>query len=90
MSMEWNEFVKTFEITPEMERQIEFEKEIIETLVSIREAQGLSQAELATMANVKQPLIARLERGKHSPRIDSLLKLLVPLGYTLRIVKIDR
>lgn len=53
---------------------------------AICEEQGLSQAELAKKCNVKQPTIARMEKNAHSPQIDSLLRVLAPLGYTLQIV----
>ena len=35
---------------------------------------------------VKQPVIARMDKTVHSPQINSLLKIPVPLGYTLKIV----
>lgn len=85
----WREFRDNLEITPEEEKVIEFEKDLIRTLVSIREEQGLTQAELARKCNMKQPVIARLETATHSPQIDSLLKVLVPLGYTLKIEPIN-
>ena len=65
---------------------IELEKDLIRTMVDIREEKGLTQSQLAEICNVKQPVIARLESSVHSPQIDSLLKILVPLGYTLQIV----
>ena len=82
----WDEFRKELDITEEEERIIELEKEIIRTMVKIREDQGLSQAQLAGICNVKQPAIARMEKDAHSPQLDSLLRVLVPLGYTLQIV----
>ena len=85
----WREYRDNLEITPEEEKVIEFEKDLIRTLVSIREEQGLTQAELARKCNMKQPVIARLETATHSPQIDSLLKVLVPLGYTLKIEPIN-
>lgn len=85
----WKEFREELELTPEEECVIELEKDLIRTMVQIREAQGLSQAELARKCNVKQPVIARMEKDVHSPRVDSLLKILVPLGYRLQIVPID-
>ena len=85
----WREFRDNLEITPEEEKVIEFEKDLIRTLVSIREEQGLTQAELARKCNMKQPVIARLETATHSPQIDSLLKVLVPLCYTLKIARIN-
>jgi len=38
---------------------------------------------------VKQPVISRLESAVHSPQINSILKILKPLGYTLAVVKED-
>ncbi|MBQ9334102.1 MAG: helix-turn-helix domain-containing protein [Lachnospiraceae bacterium] len=87
---EWKEFRKELGITPEDEGVIELEKELIKTLVRIREEKGLSQAELAMKCNVKQPMIARMEKSVHSPQIDSLLKILVPLGYKLKIVPMEK
>lgn len=85
----WKEFRQELELTPEEECIIELEKDLIRTMVQIRESQGLSQAELARKCNVKQPVIARMEKDVHSPQVDSLLKILVPLGYRLQIVPID-
>ena len=66
--------------------RIALEKELIMTLVRIREEKGLTQAQMAELCGVSQPTIARLERATHSPQLDSLFKILVPLGYTLQIV----
>ena len=85
----WEEFREELELTPEEECVIELEKDLIRTMVQIRESQGLSQAELARLCNVKQPVIARMEKDVHSPQVDSLLKILVPMGYRLQIVPID-
>ena len=86
----WKEFRKELNITPEEEKIIELEKDLLRTMVTIREEQGLSQSELADKCNVKQPVIARMEKAVHSPQIDSLLKVLVPLGYKLAIVPIKK
>ena len=86
----WEDVREELNISSEEEYIIELEKELIGTLADIREKQGLSQAELALKCNVKQPSIARLEKAVHSPQIDSLLRVLVPLGYTLKIVPIKK
>lgn len=85
----WDEFRKELDITTEDENQIQFEKELILTMIKIREEKGLTQAQLAQMCGVKQPVIARMETATHSPRIDSLLKVLTQLGYTLKIVPVE-
>ena len=80
------ELRKELNITPDDEAIIELEKELIRSMVKIREEQGLSQKELAEKCNFKQPTIARMEKNTHSPQVDSLLKVLVSMGYTLQIV----
>ena len=82
----WKEFREELNLTQEEENIIELEKELIKTLIAIRKEQGLSQSELAKKCNVKQPVIARIEKDVQSPQIDSILKILTPLGYKLQIV----
>ena len=85
----WKEFRNELNISPEEESAIELEKELIRTLVEIRENRGMTQAEVAALCEVKQPVIARMEKATHSPQVDSLLKILVPLGYKLAIVPLS-
>ena len=66
--------------------EIEFVAELIGELIEAREKKGLTQRDLAEISGVKQPSIARLESMKSMPQIDTLFKLLSPLGYTLQIV----
>jgi transcriptional regulator with XRE-family HTH domain len=66
--------------------KIDFEVALIGKLIEAREAKGLSQKELAELAGLKQPAVARLESMKATPQIDTLFKILQPLGYTLAIV----
>ncbi len=86
----WKEVRNELKLTPEEEIIIELEKGLLRTMVSIREKHGLSQAELADKCNVKQPMIARVEKAVHSPQINSLLKILVPMGYKLEIVPMEK
>lgn len=74
-------------VTPPAERaKIDFEVALIGKLIAAREAKGLSQKQLADLAGLKQPAIARLESMKATPQIDTLFKILQPLGYTLAVV----
>ena len=63
---------------------------IITALVQARQEQGISQRQLAEMSDVKQPQIARMERGDANPQLETLLKVLAPLGMTLAIVPMQR
>ncbi len=69
--------------------QIAFEVELIGKLIEARENKGLSQRELAELSGLKQPAIARLETLKSTPKIDTLFKILAPIGYKLDIVPIE-
>ena len=86
----WKEVRSELNLTEEDENIIELEKELIRAMVKIREEEGLSQAQLAEKCHVKQPVIARMEKAVHSPQIDSLLKILTPLGYKLKIVPMEK
>lgn len=86
----WEKLRQELTLTKEEENIIALEKELIKTMVQIREEKGFTQTQLAKICGLKQPLIARMESATHSPQIDSLLRILVPLGYTLQIVPIKR
>lgn len=90
MELTWEKLREELNIFSEDEAAIAFEEELIRTMVEAREKQGLTQSELAGKCQIKQSMLARLERGKHSPRVSSLLKILVPLGYKLKIVPINQ
>ncbi len=73
-------------VSPAQRAKIEFEVELIGKLIEAREAKGLTQEQLAKAAGVTQSAIARLERMKATPQIDTLFKVLTPMGYKLAIV----
>jgi DNA-binding XRE family transcriptional regulator len=73
-------------ISEEERSRINFEVSLIGKLIEARESKGITQHELAKMTGVKQSAIARLESMKSTPQIDTLFKILKPLGYTLAIV----
>lgn len=89
MENTWNELKKDLDLTPEMEEEIRFEEDIIRAVIESREKCGLTQKQLAELSGVKQPVIARLEKATHSPQMDSLLRILRPMGYTLKVVPIE-
>ena len=76
-------------VSPVERAKIEFQMELIAKLVETRKAKGFTQAQLAEAAGLRQPAVARLERMKATPQIDTLFRLLIPLGYKLAIVPRD-
>lgn len=50
-----------------------------------RKAAGLTQAELAKRARMKQPEIARLESAGANPRLSTLKRVVAATGHSLRL-----
>lgn len=75
-------------VSPNERAQINFQVSLIGKMIEAREQKGLSQRDLAELSGVRQPAIARLESMKSTPQIDTLFKILAPLGYTLSITPI--
>lgn len=88
-STNWSDFRDSLNLSTQEEAEITIEKELIQTLIDVRQSKNLSQKDLAELCHVKQPFIAKMEKGVHSPQINSLLKLLIPLGYTLKILPLE-
>lgn len=86
----WDEFEKELDITSEQEEQIRLEMEIIDATIKAREKQKLTQRELSKRSGIKQSAIARLEKSKNSPRVDTLMRLLYSMGYTLKVVPLNK
>lgn len=86
----WDEEFDKEHFTAEEIAESNMRVALITELVKARQEQGISQRQLEEMSGVKQPQIARMERGDANPQLDTLLKVLVPLGKTLAIVPIAR
>ena len=56
---------------------------IVGDMIRARKEQGISQRKLGELAGVKQSVIARIETGKTAPTLETMMKILVPLGKTL-------
>jgi len=87
MATNWKDFRNTLSLTAEEEDLIRLEKSLIKAVINAREQNGLTQTQLSELCGVKQPVIARLESAAHSPQVNSMIKILKPLGYTLAVVK---
>lgn len=75
--------------TPEEIAESNLRVALIGELIKDRQEKGISQKKLEELSGVKQPIIARMEKGTTNPQIDTILKVLVPLGKTLTIVPLE-
>ncbi len=85
----WND-VRGELFTPEEIEASDMRVSLISEIIKARQEQGLSQKQLEEISGVKQPIIARMERGATSPQIDTILRLLAPLGKTLAVVPMNK
>ena len=84
----WDDLRKEI-FTPEEIAESDMRVAVVSELIKARQAQGLTQKKLEEMSGVKQPVIARLERGTTDPQLSTVIKLLAPLGKTLAVVPLD-
>ncbi|BAL83662.1 putative Xre family transcriptional regulator [Selenomonas ruminantium subsp. lactilytica TAM6421] len=86
----WNDYkdhVKA--IDPVAKKDIENIEElttIVSSLIAKRTELGISQRELAAECGLPQSSVARIESFKTTPKFDTLLKIMRPLGLKLQIV----
>lgn len=85
----WDEVQKEIFTTEEIAEST-LRVEIIGALIKARQEQGISQKKLEELSGVKQPIIARMEKGYTSPQLETVLKVLEPLGLTLKIEPIAK
>jgi len=71
--------------TPEEIAASNLRVDLMIELTRARNERGLSQRKLEELSGVKQPIIARMEKGNTSPQLDTVLKVLATLGKTLYI-----
>jgi len=72
-------------LTPEEIAASDLRVSMMIEIAAARKARGITQKQLEELSGVKQPVIARMEKGYTSPQMDTVLKVLAPLGKTLYI-----
>lgn len=80
----WEE-VRDELFTEEEMRESNMRVALIGQIIKARQERGISQKQLEELSGVKQPIIARMEKGTTNPRMDTVLKILAALGKTLYI-----
>lgn len=81
------EYKNVYEYTKEEQNIMDVEFSLLEELSKLRKDKKLSQRELADIIGMKQPMLAKIEKGKNSPQLNTLLNILDSLGYTIKYEK---
>lgn len=73
----------------EVKKQIiDMEYSLIAEFIQLRKDAHLTQQEIANQSEVIRTTVARIENKMNSPQVRTMLQILEPLGYTLKIEKI--
>ena len=78
--------IKTEEELLHDEKLKELEREVIRQVVQARRSQKLSQRVVGEKAGIIRETVAKIENNLNSPQINTLIKLLEPIGYTLGVI----
>ena len=72
----------------EEQKLLDLEYNLISDFIKLRNELGLTQKEMGEASNTVREIIAVIETRKKHPQINTLIKILEPIGYTLSITKI--
>ena len=90
MSKTWKEVKASITSISEKEKEsMEIVAQLIADIIDQRLKMGLSQQELAEKCGVKQSAIARLESMKATPQLDTLSKIVKPLGLKIQLIPVQ-
>ena len=85
----WNDYKNHLrESNPEIGRdfdEVEERAKIVSAIIDQRHSLNLSQRDLAEMCGLPHSSVARIESGKSSPNLTTLLKIFDTLGLTLTV-----
>ena len=76
-------------LQPEVQPMSEQCSALIDRIIVLRKAKGLSQKELSARCGMTQSVIARIERKKSTPTISTFVKIADALGAKLTICSVE-
>ena len=67
---------------------LDLEYDFLCEFIKLRNELGLTQKQMADKSGVVREMISVIESGKKHPQLNTLIKILKPFGYTVKIEKI--
>jgi DNA-binding XRE family transcriptional regulator len=86
---DWDD-VRTEIFTPEEIAECDIKVALLGEIIKARQESGVTQKDLEKASGVRQPVIARMERGTTDPQLSTVVKVLASLGKTLAIVPLEQ
>jgi len=84
----WNDVKDSMtSLTEEEKIEIDLLAEIITKIIRRRQELGMSQRDLEKFTGIKQEAICRIEKMKNVPQLDTLIKIMEPLGLKLTVIQ---
>lgn len=87
----WNDYkdyVRTVDAVASKDlEEIEEQSAIISAVIKKRTELGMSQRDLAAICGIPQSSVARIEAHTTTPKLDTLIKIMRPLGLRLTVSK---
>ena len=87
----WNDYKNHVRTTsPEIGKdmdEIEALSQIVGTMIERRHELSLTQRDLAELCGIPHSSVARIESGKSTPNLTTLLKIFDQLGLTLKVAR---
>jgi ribosome-binding protein aMBF1 (putative translation factor) len=89
--IKWNDVKNSMtSLTDEEKGQIDMLSDIVSKIIEKRITLGLSQRDLEKITGVKQAAICRIENMRNMPQLDTLMKLMEPLGLRLYVGSVEQ
>ena len=86
----WKDVKQELKFTPEEEEEMKLEIELVDAMIEARKKAKLTQRELSEKSGIVQPSIAKIESYVRSPQAITLIRLLYPMGYTIKVVPLEK
>lgn len=85
----YKNYVKSIDLESQHDmEQIEELSSTVSSIIKRRNELGISQRALAEQCGIPQSSVARIETFKTMPKLDTLLKLMRPLGLRIQVAAI--
>ena len=91
MSNKFEDFLNEQLKDPKVKKEydaLEAKYALIESIILARKEKNLTQKELSQLTGITQADLSKIENGNVNPSLDSLLRVLVSMGKTIKVVPI--
>jgi transcriptional regulator with XRE-family HTH domain len=88
----WKELKQDLVWDPEFRKayeELEPEFQIARAIIALRAIKGLTQEEMAERAEIKRPMLSRLEGAKDVPTLPTLARLAAAIGAKVEVRFVD-